>query len=276
VVQYVSNLVGKAVNPSVLTGDLMDEEEQLRLCAETKNIRAQGTILFCKMMLSFLFHKYDLANQLSDVLTPAYIEATVPWIPQRFFFQGLIALAMAKKTGHHRYRRKSTKFRKLLEKQLSRGNVNCTHYVWILQAAESTLGRNSDAIVRESFQKAISSAARTGFQQDCALANELAGQYILDREDKHWATLYLCDAYEGYLGWGAKGKADHLFETYIDYMDPSLSSGSMARVPTSGMRAHSRAAELKLDSRKELWISVVTSSSLKATDQSSTLSGQVL
>jgi hypothetical protein len=275
-VQYVSNLMGKAINPCVLTGDLMNEEEKLLLYAETKNVRAQNTTFLCKMMLSFLFYQYDLANQMSDALDPVYIEATVPWIPQRLFFQGLIAVAMAKKTGRRRYRRKSTKFRKLLEKQLSRGNVNCTHYVLILLAAESTLGGSSAAIVRESFQKAISSAARTGFQQDRALANELAGQYFLDRKDKHWATLYLRDAYEGYVEWGARGKADHVFETYIDYMDSSQSSISLARVPTSEIQARSRAGELKVDARKEMRISAVTSTSLKAVDQSRSSSGLVL
>lgn len=91
----------------------------------------------------------------------------------------------------------------------------------LLQAElESLDKRKKKDEVKKKYDDAISTAGRLGFVQDKALANELAGKFILgqgsgDEEDKrYWSSVYLTQAHELYSVWGATAKADQLLKLY--------------------------------------------------------------
>lgn len=65
-------------------------------------------------------------------------------------------------------------------------------------------------MIRQTFDKAIMSARKTGFTQDEALGNELAGKYFLSQNDSYWAEVYLSRAITLYSEWGANGKVSQL------------------------------------------------------------------
>jgi hypothetical protein len=67
---------------------------------------------------------------------------------------------------------------------------------------------------QKAFDEAIAAAARAGFIQDAALANELAGDYFVSICDKYRPTYYLTRARDLYQEWGAHAKVDHLLEKH--------------------------------------------------------------
>jgi PAS domain S-box-containing protein len=75
-------------------------------------------------------------------------------------------------------------------------------------------GRPLDAA--NLYEEAIRSARANGFIHNEALAYELAARFYAARGFKQFADLYLRNARNGYLRWGAVGKVRQLDETYPD------------------------------------------------------------
>jgi signal transduction histidine kinase len=73
-------------------------------------------------------------------------------------------------------------------------------------------GRIVDA--EQLYEKAIRSARANGFVQNLAVANELAGRFYGARGFEQIAQLYLRNARQCYLSWGAEGKVRQLDELY--------------------------------------------------------------
>ncbi|MEM5383350.1 AAA family ATPase [Paraburkholderia phymatum] len=73
-------------------------------------------------------------------------------------------------------------------------------------------GRTLDAMTL--YDQAIRSAQASGFVHNEALANELAARFFLMRGFAKVARVYLQDAHEAYLRWGANGKARQLEQCY--------------------------------------------------------------
>ena len=108
---------------------------------------------------------------------------------------------------------------KELKQRLKAQGNKILHRVCLMQAEYNVTfdskPLDSEA-VRQAYDKAISMSARTGFIPDAALANELAGEYMLRlaTPDEYWARHYLSAAYGLYRTWGAIRKADHLMERH--------------------------------------------------------------
>jgi PAS domain S-box-containing protein len=73
-------------------------------------------------------------------------------------------------------------------------------------------GREVEAM--RLYEQAIRSARANGFLHNEALANELAARFYAARGFEQIAHLYLRNARQGYLRWGADGKVRQLDETY--------------------------------------------------------------
>ncbi len=73
-------------------------------------------------------------------------------------------------------------------------------------------GRTLDA--EHLYEKAIRSAQANGFVQNVAIAHELAGRFYGARGFEQIAQLYLRNARQCYLSWGAEGKVRQLDELY--------------------------------------------------------------
>jgi PAS domain S-box-containing protein len=75
-------------------------------------------------------------------------------------------------------------------------------------------GRALDAM--NHYDQAIRSAQANGFVHNEALANELAARFYSTRGLEKIARVYLRDAHDAYLRWGANGKARQLEQCYPD------------------------------------------------------------
>src|SRR5208283_4068033 len=91
-------------------------------------------------------------------------------------------------------------------------------------------GRAIDAI--DLYERAIRSARESGWVQNEALAYELAARFYSARGLEEFTRLYLRNARQSYLRWGADGKARQLYELY-----PHLREDERLPSPTSTIGA---------------------------------------
>jgi PAS domain S-box-containing protein len=91
-------------------------------------------------------------------------------------------------------------------------------------------GRNVDAM--RLYEQAIRSAQANGFVHNEALAYELAARFYAARGFEEFAHVYLRNARDGYVRWGAEGKVRQL-----DELHPHLREQTPARAPTSTIGA---------------------------------------
>eukprot|EP00957_Ditylum_brightwellii_P005603 428772-Ditylum_brightwellii.AAC.1 len=70
--------------------------------------------------------------------------------------------------------------------------------------------KGEKVLAKQKYDAAITTSARAGFIHDRALANERAGEYMLESGDKYLAFHYLSSAIQFYSKWGAKAKVEHL------------------------------------------------------------------
>jgi predicted ATPase/class 3 adenylate cyclase/GAF domain-containing protein len=99
----------------------------------------------------------------------------------------------------------------------------------LLLAAEAARVAGRDALAGDHYDRAIRSAQESGFPQNEALANELAGRFYLERGKEKVARAYLSDARYGYLSWGAATKV-----ALLDARFPHLAGTGLA--PARGAR----------------------------------------
>ena len=116
---------------------------------------------------------------------------------------------------------------------------------YLLASAE--LARLQDS--RETgaaFERAIKAAADSGFLHDQALANELAGQYYLERGLEKVARVYLQEARYCYERWGAKLKVRLLEEAH-----PFLRANDSATPNTGELLTVSRTGSLTVEGQSQ-------------------------
>ena len=86
-----------------------------------------------------------------------------------------------------------------------------------LLTAEFNVLKSNFVEAEESYKQAQTSAKRTGFVKDRALAHELAGVYYLGKNDEYWAKHNMTSAHQAYTDWQARVKADHLKRRYPQF-----------------------------------------------------------
>jgi PAS domain S-box-containing protein len=89
-------------------------------------------------------------------------------------------------------------------------------------------GRELDA--ERLYEQAIRSAGANGFIHNEALANEIASRFYAARGFEKIARVYLQDARNGYLRWGADGKVRQLEQLHPHLRDASVPASSTATI----------------------------------------------
>ncbi len=101
--------------------------------------------------------------------------------------------------------------------------MNHQHKVDLVEAERCrVLGKNLEAI--ELYDQAISGAKANRYQQEEALANELAARFYLNWGRDQVARIYLIDAYYGYVHWGANAKVKQLEVCYPHLLESVIKS----------------------------------------------------
>ncbi|KAL3925455.1 MAG: hypothetical protein SGILL_000396 [Bacillariaceae sp.] len=110
--------------------------------------------------------------------------------------------------------REALKVLSRVKEHVKKGVLNVYHHEALLEAECAAMENDSER-ARHHYGRATVLAGRRGFLQDSALANERFGEYLLhDLSDMEEATYRFQQATRLYEEWGARAKADMLFEKY--------------------------------------------------------------
>ena len=212
--QYVLNLMGRSKFPCILTGEAMDQFCLMKNAKVGRNSIAVKNILRYRFFLAVQYFNTDLAELMMKEVEEHKDDTKSSFGYAREIFSiGLTLLAKAKSTGKNLYARKACKYIRMIEKWTKLGNVNCHDMMLLLQAESMSLSDRTDVtLVRDAYNKAISSSSRSGYIHNAALASELAADYFQRKqqrgveEDQFWKKHYVSQAHELYLQWNAWGK----------------------------------------------------------------------
>jgi hypothetical protein len=195
--QFTMNLQGKAVNPLVLTGDGMNEEEFIRYNTENKHMMAVRNLHLTKMVLLYIFGELEAADYSRLVWEEGTgTEGTHFMIYFIVLFSGLTCLGLARRypKKRRRYLYPVRRYIKKMEKLVKDGGVNATLILRFLRAEKLALSGDLPD-VKKAFDETISLAGRTGFRLINALACERMGNYMLERREPMLASDYMQQAY---------------------------------------------------------------------------------
>ena len=136
-------------------------------------------------------------------------------------FEGLTCFGMAsaasKSKESKKWHQKGLAHFHRMKAWVSAGNINCVHYLGLLEA-EHVVSKGKLDLAKEKYQDSISVAKRNGFVQDAALAHERAGIFFLAQDDTSWAKYHIEKSILLYKDWGCKAKIDHLSNKYEDLL----------------------------------------------------------
>ncbi len=100
---------------------------------------------------------------------------------------------------------------------------NFLHKYFLVEAEQSRLLENKAAAINY-YDRAICLAKENSYQQEEALANELAAKFYLDWGKEKVAQAYMIESYYCYTRWGAKAKVVDLETRYPQLLQPILQS----------------------------------------------------
>jgi hypothetical protein len=120
-----------------------------------------------------------------------------------------------------------------MKQMMSTKGVSTLHRYLLLKALVAAIKKKNDT--KLCFDNAIMAAGKTGFTQDAALGNELAGEYFLSMDDEYLCKFYFTRAYELYKEWGALTKVAHFKSRHGEHIDlQSITDGDRSSQSSSG------------------------------------------
>jgi predicted ATPase/signal transduction histidine kinase len=219
--QMILNLQGQNENPCNLTGTSYDETVTII----KENRTAFFVFLFNKMTLYYLFQQYPAALE-QGLAAQRYQSAAVgsPSGPVYHFYMALTHLALFSDTPKKKQSgilKKVVAIQKKLKEWAHHGPMNYAHK-WHLVTAELARVTGKDLLAMQHYDQAITLAENNAFQQEVALANELAARFHFSKGRGKLARLYLQQAHAGYQQWGAVAKVRHMEAQYPDLQSSTL------------------------------------------------------
>eukprot|EP00521_Asterionellopsis_glacialis_P016555 CAMPEP_0195290092 /NCGR_PEP_ID=MMETSP0707-20130614/6095_1 /TAXON_ID=33640 /ORGANISM="Asterionellopsis glacialis, Strain CCMP134" /LENGTH=368 /DNA_ID=CAMNT_0040350169 /DNA_START=368 /DNA_END=1471 /DNA_ORIENTATION=- len=211
--QFILNLKGCAKNPLVLTGEVMNQEDTLRLASVLQMPALVTSINYIRMHLAFLFGYHSVAACLAEKNSDIYSAAFATAITRSHcFLEALNFVALARsdettkkeniahaKANHERLQ----KWKKSSKKQ----------FCPLVSLVEAEIISVTDKPKRAAtfYQSSIQALRLDNCIHTEALAHELAGNfYHLVANNQPAAREHALQAYDMYIKWGADAKAEQL------------------------------------------------------------------
>ncbi len=224
--QTVLNLMGHSDCPYRLVGQVYNEEETLLSQLEAKNNQNMiFQLYFDKLMLCYLFEKYQLALEYAAI-AEKYLDGLVGTlcVPAYHFYSSLIQLAIytnASKVEQKRLYRKMQASQNQIKKWAHHAPMNHLNKFFLIEAERyRILGREIKAA--DCYDKAIALAQENKYIHEEALAYELAAKFYLALGKTTIAEAYMQNARYRYLIWGAAAKVKDLDEKYPQLLNSKL------------------------------------------------------
>jgi histidine kinase len=247
-VQLVRNLRGEAADPTRLVGPDYDEEAHLRELVEMNTRGAVFCVAASGTMARYLFGDPASAKELADRWAEYAdgVQGTyqvIAWTQYRAL--ATLRLCAAQSDQVPATLEDIAPQRELLKTLARTSPENFKHRVWLIEAEVARLeGRRGAA--HEYYERCIRLARLNRFVQDEALANELAGRYLLENEAVSPARGYLQQAIFLYSYWGAQAKREQLEEEFTEILLPGARHRDATSSSTSGGDTISGSSEINL------------------------------
>ncbi|MEG4234810.1 AAA family ATPase [Microcoleus sp. Pol11C3] len=215
--QLLLNLLGKAANPLELIGESFDESVMLpRLIAEN-NYYALFIGYLAKTILFYLLEESDRAvDSAANAANYSSACAGAEYFVTLHLYQSLALLANYPNVSlseRSHYLSQVAANQEKMQLWMQHAPMNYEHKYHLVEAEKArVLGDHLTAI--NEYEIAIQGARENNYQQEEALAYELAAKFYREWGKEKFAQVYLIDAYYAYARWGAKAKIDDLEQRY--------------------------------------------------------------
>ncbi len=221
--QSILNLLGLSENPTLLSGEALEETEFLPLLISSNDLYGLFTFYLNKIMLCYGFEEIELANHYTVAARNNLIGGAGSIGEAAFYFyDSLIILALwsprSEIISSEQDQSKALEQVQQNQTQLQQywanyAPMNYQHKVDLVEAEKCrVLEQHYQAA--EWYDRAIAGAKKNEYIQEEALANELAAQFYLNRGKETIAAGYMQEAYYCYARWGAKAKIADLERRY--------------------------------------------------------------
>jgi len=215
--QAVLNLTGQAADPTRLVGDAFNEDEALPQLKAANVKNALGHLYFNKLRLCYLFHNYHMAIENADEMELYLDGVTATHTPaQYYFYDALARMSIFPFVSKHEQKKTLSRVNSNIKKMAKFAHhapMNYLHKQYIMQAElYRVTGEHNRAM--DLYDQAIDLAKLNQYINEEALANELAAQLCLIRNEYDLARAYMMEARHCCLRWGAMGLVRFLEERY--------------------------------------------------------------
>jgi len=251
--QTIQNLQVLKPNPTMLLGDIFNQEQELKRFKDIGLKMTQRDINSLRLFLACIYRKWEIAEELVGNLQ-SHIQSD-KFIPRKHLYlvyMGYACLILgekARRTRRIHFRQLGKKVINIFKDQLKQGSKNALYVILMLEAIESPS--------KEKFHEAIRATSRLGIVHHTAVIYENAGIYFMDQDDEGRGEYYLSQAYNYYKDWGATGKANQLKDSHEVLNSSTLNhhskgGGSFMKGRTRFSPKHiNQMKELRLTSGKE-------------------------
>jgi hypothetical protein len=221
--QSIRNLRGKSPSTSVLTGGVMNEDEEMKRCLEAKDKLMLASMYRRKMFLACHFAEHHVLAVLGFTQGDFVFEILVGQtsVPVLAFVLSVSSFAMARHSKYAKYKNQALKYRKMIQKWSSH-NPQCVPYIKVLDAEKAALDRKMGAALT-LYKEAVIMTGRIGCIHDQALINERMAELYLDMKEPDEAKYRFETAIQLYSEWKANRKA-RMLEMRVQQLFPKEES----------------------------------------------------
>jgi predicted ATPase len=214
--QTVLNLRHQVDNPTILTGEVMDQDKCMSAATSIGSPVMMGWIEALQSQLCTFFGDHEVGAYLAIEKggRGTYVMAGSPHVAVDPFYGAISLFSMARTTKQDNFKVRAKQLAATIKSCVARGNPNLRQLDLILDAELAALA-GKELVARKNYQDAIVMSARCGFIQHAALANERYGEYMFHVvKDNDEAEYRFEQAFKYYLDWGAGAKAEMLQTKY--------------------------------------------------------------
>ena len=201
-----------------LSGKIYDETRMLPRHFEKNDRTAVFDVYFHKLMLCFFFERFEhgvscanTAEKYADGVT------AMLYVPVMLFYSCLVRTAHIRETGGSRQSSKLLAHAVKLKNRMKKWADHCPEnylHKYCLMEAECADISGDESRARLFYRKAIEAAAKYGYLNERAVANECFGRFWLARKELRIAGEYLAKARDQYRLWGADAKVADMDARY--------------------------------------------------------------
>ena len=219
--QLTLNLLGRAEDKLKLIGEAFNESETLPILIENNIGTSLVYAYLAKAMLAYLFKEPRLTVAFAREGVK-YQEAATGFLitAENNFYYSLALLAdypKVKESEQREYLTELAANQETMKNWAYHAPMNFQHKYDLIEAEKArVLGDYLTAI--NLYEKAIQGSREQGYTQEEALANELAAEFHLERDQENMGRFYIIEAYYGYIRWGAIAKIKDLEARYPQYL----------------------------------------------------------